>query len=238
MLDYYRKYHLEQNSYNMKMWKNTSRVQYLVDFITKHTKPGEKVLDVGCGDMYLAERLPEFDWTGIDINPDMSNKKAVTHNIEEYPYPFSDGQFDTVVCSEVLEHVFNPLNVNKEIKRILKPNGIYVLSTPNFDWIDHFMCHFRQLDFDYDRHWTMEHIHQYTPDAHTKLLFKSGFEVLEYMGADAQYSEFFAEAREVLQKFIIKYTDLKDPESTVTDQLIGAMFKRYNHTIMLVAKSK
>jgi SAM-dependent methyltransferase len=53
-------------------------------------------------------------------------------NIERDPFPFSDGQFDLVLCCEIIEHLqVDPIRMLREIKRVLKPSGHLVLTTPN-----------------------------------------------------------------------------------------------------------
>jgi len=47
-------------------------------------------------------------------------------------FPYADGSFDTVVCGELIEHLFqDPMHLMAEINRILKPEGRVVLTTPN-----------------------------------------------------------------------------------------------------------
>jgi SAM-dependent methyltransferase len=53
-------------------------------------------------------------------------------NIENDVFPFSNEEFDIVLFCEIIEHLLlDPVAVIKEIKRILKPNGVLVLTTPN-----------------------------------------------------------------------------------------------------------
>jgi SAM-dependent methyltransferase len=53
-------------------------------------------------------------------------------NLEEGSFPFSAGSFDVVMLCEVIEHLqSDPLKVLLEIKRVLKPNGHLILTTPN-----------------------------------------------------------------------------------------------------------
>jgi SAM-dependent methyltransferase len=53
-------------------------------------------------------------------------------NIESDEFPFQDHQFDVVIFGEILEHLLtDPCRVLREIKRVLKPNGILILTTPN-----------------------------------------------------------------------------------------------------------
>jgi SAM-dependent methyltransferase len=51
---------------------------------------------------------------------------------EKDTYPYSDASFDTVLCCELIEHLFaDPMHMMSEINRILKPGGHLVLTTPN-----------------------------------------------------------------------------------------------------------
>jgi SAM-dependent methyltransferase len=51
---------------------------------------------------------------------------------EKDPYPYADASFDTVLCCELIEHLFeDPMHMMSEINRILKPGGHLVLTTPN-----------------------------------------------------------------------------------------------------------
>lgn len=53
-------------------------------------------------------------------------------NIEKQRLPFDNKSFDTVFLTEVIEHLFNPYLVIREVGRVLKENGVLILSTPNF----------------------------------------------------------------------------------------------------------
>jgi SAM-dependent methyltransferase len=51
---------------------------------------------------------------------------------EKHIYPYDDEAFDTVLCCELIEHLFeDPMHMMSEINRILKPGGHLVLTTPN-----------------------------------------------------------------------------------------------------------
>src|SRR6185312_10294986 len=51
---------------------------------------------------------------------------------EKDPFPYPDAHFSTVLCCELLEHLFeDPMHLMSEINRILKPGGHLVLTTPN-----------------------------------------------------------------------------------------------------------
>ncbi|GAB4026589.1 class I SAM-dependent methyltransferase [Spirosoma gilvum] len=82
-----------------------------------------KKLNVGCG----TDIRP--DWINMDIAalPGVD----IVHNIEKLPLPFEDGQFDEIVCQDILEHV-DYIPVLKELHRILSNEGIIRIRVPHF----------------------------------------------------------------------------------------------------------
>lgn len=89
--------------------------QRIKDLVEGHT------LDIGCGRMKHGDVCVDVeDYGAADIVVDQGE-----------PYPFDDGTFDTVVCSEVLEHVKNPGFILEEMTRVVKPDGSLILSIPN-----------------------------------------------------------------------------------------------------------
>lgn len=97
---------------------------------------GEKYLDAGCGTGLLLRHLPKGS-VGIDINPrniararkHAPNATLVEGDIEKMP--FKDGEFSTVVCTEVIEHQPNPAPTIKELRRVLKKGGVLIGSVPS-----------------------------------------------------------------------------------------------------------
>jgi SAM-dependent methyltransferase len=71
-------------------------------------------------------------FSGFDGVPEAFDLEYHSVNIEEWAFPFPDASMDVVVFGEVLEHMTNdPMHAMREISRILKPDGILVLTTPN-----------------------------------------------------------------------------------------------------------
>jgi SAM-dependent methyltransferase len=98
-----------------------------------------KVLDFGCGSKpYESLFVNAESYTGVDI--EMSGHDHQSSKIDFFydgkTLPFADQHFDGVVCFEVFEHLFNPDEVLTEIRRVLKPGGKLLLSTP-FSWDEH-----------------------------------------------------------------------------------------------------
>ena len=100
------------------------RIQYMVDAFGSHL--GGKVLDVGCAQRYLHKMRPDLEYTGIDMGgePDMRiNLEAIEK------LPFEDGQFNGVVCCDVLEHLNNLHHTFGELVRVT--NDTLIISLPN-----------------------------------------------------------------------------------------------------------
>ncbi len=109
-------------------------------------KEGEKILDLGCGTgyyLFLLSSLPvNLDLTGLDhdkkaldeAKATLDNRKIKFVLGDSHILPFKDNSFDKVVASEVLEHLENDERALREIFRILKPNGIVVISAPSINY--------------------------------------------------------------------------------------------------------
>lgn len=117
------------------------RIKKLIE--TADLKDTDKVIEIGCGAGHILERIPKGKLFGIDIS-DIQIKRArkkLGSRIElaKSPgenTPYEDRYFDKILCSEVIEHVLDPLPLLKEMQRILKDNGILSLSIPNENLIN------------------------------------------------------------------------------------------------------
>lgn len=117
--------------------------------IIEETNPqmGEEIIDLGCGTGYylylLSNLLLNLKLTGFDNDKKaleeakllLSNNESINFVMGDmHKMPFKDNSFDKTVASEVLEHVENDEQVLKEVYRILKPNGILVISVPSINY--------------------------------------------------------------------------------------------------------
>lgn len=89
-----------------------------------------KVLDLGCGNRKRAGAI------GLDVNPKTS--ADVIHDLNQFPYPFSDSTFDEIYLDNVLEHLENVIKVLEELSRIAKPNATIRIDVPYFR--SHWAC--------------------------------------------------------------------------------------------------
>jgi ubiquinone/menaquinone biosynthesis C-methylase UbiE len=104
---------------------------------------GKNVLDIACGEGFGANLLAAgaAHITAVDIDAKVIQKARKKYrsaaidflvgNAEKIPCP--DASFDLVVSFETIEHLDNQDKMLTEIKRVLKPDGILLISTPNKD---------------------------------------------------------------------------------------------------------
>jgi SAM-dependent methyltransferase len=119
---------------------------------------GRRVLDAGCGVAYGTAMLASagaVEVIGVDQDGDVldSARAQMPPNVrlergDVAALPYEDGRFDLVVCFEVIEHVDDPGRALDELRRVLAPDGLMALSSPNRDVYPPGNPH---------------HVHEYTP---------------------------------------------------------------------------
>jgi SAM-dependent methyltransferase len=121
-----------------------------------------RVLDLGCGDRPYRElmRMSADSVVGIDADPGHVPPPEVCGDVQALP--FKDTVFDTVITTQVIEHVFEPHAMMREISRVTRPGGHAIVTAPQA-WPLH------EEPWDYFR---------YTLYALRRLAEHNGFEVL------------------------------------------------------------
>jgi len=83
-----------------------------------------EVLDVGCGRMPYRALVPAARYIGADVDTPVTRELAAADVFYDgRTLPFADTSFDGALCSQVLEHVFEPEPFLREIRRVLRPGG-------------------------------------------------------------------------------------------------------------------
>lgn len=135
-------------------YEHINRYQFASQFVR-----GRKVLDLACGSGYGSHMLFSAGASkviGIDISKDAvfyAQKKYSKKNIEfrvsdALKTGLSDASIDVVVCFEFIEHIAAQDNLLREIKRVLRPEGILIMSTPNkVTYTDDNKFHKKELRF-------------------------------------------------------------------------------------------
>lgn len=129
---------------------NTHRERYLNCLeMLPAAQPGQKLLELGASFHHLTPGLEALGYTirCADIwegdkqrTADLTSSDGTEHrqytvdnfDLQQQRWPYDDGEFDVVVFCEILEHLnTDPMSVLSEINRVLKKDGLLLLSTPN-----------------------------------------------------------------------------------------------------------
>ena len=156
------------------------------------------LLDFGCGSKPYEKLILSWGgvvkYIGVDIE-----ESGHTHENEKIDFfwdgkrlPFENSSFDSVLCSEVLEHVFEPDDTLQEIKRVLKDGGKILLTIPFF-WEEH------EIPYDYAR---------YSSYGIKYLLDKNGFRIVKMQKCGNSVQVVFQIINCCLEKYILKIKNL------------------------------
>jgi len=157
---------------------------------------------------------------------------------EKDPFPYPDGHFSTVLCGELIEHLFqDPMHLMREVNRILKPGGHFVLTTPNVAALrgisailqgyhpGFFPAYIRPAE---SGEVDARHNREYTPREIHKLLENSGFEVSRLETGefrDEPHPE-FGWVRHLLEHYWLE-TDLRGDGIYAVGRKTGPVKDRY-----------
>jgi SAM-dependent methyltransferase len=151
--------------------------------------PEMVALDYGCGPGFLIEKLlaRKVRCHGVENSPnavEVVNQKFADNpnwmgalEVRDPPAPFPDESFDLVTCLETLEHLLDdrlPV-VIQEIRRLLKPRGVALFTTPNNEDLlrSHVYCPFCETSFH-----RVQHVRSFTESSMKDLLASHGFRTL------------------------------------------------------------
>ena len=175
------------------------RIAHDLDIITQEIPRSHRILEVGSIPLLLTAALMKSGYgvLGCDIAPERYSStirslglNVVKCNIETEPLPFDNASFDAVIFNELFEHLrINPIFTLSEMLRVLKPNGMLTVSTPNLKslgGIANFLIGDRaqscsaNLHAEYSKLRTighMGHVREYTPTEVIEFLQTIGFNV-------------------------------------------------------------
>jgi O-antigen biosynthesis protein len=119
-------------------YEHLHRYAYAATFVK-----GKRVLDLASGEGYGSKMMSDagaLSVTGIDIDDKAiehaqsrygsANVQFLKGSISAVPIP-DDHSFDVIVCFEAIEHIQDHDQLLQEVKRLLRPDGLFIVSTPN-----------------------------------------------------------------------------------------------------------
>lgn len=141
--DILRYYHYVFEYYNDDIYNYVRFLdhKFAYDYVTKQIKGNSSILEIGCGDGYgtsiLAKHFKQIE--AIDISNETIQRAKAIYKLDNCNFSvstdkklnFPDNSFDAVISFHVIEHVKNVRKYLKEIKRVLKPDGKFIITTPS-----------------------------------------------------------------------------------------------------------
>jgi ubiquinone/menaquinone biosynthesis C-methylase UbiE len=173
-------YHQERKIRLSRRYRLKRRGYEVIEATRKHHPLNIKaILDVGTADGLMLSRIkkefPSAECVGLEYNEELiktcEDKSIKIIQGDAQKIPFEDNFFDVVYATALIEHLDQPMKMLKETYRVLKPNGILIVTTPNpfFDKIAELIGHIEK------------EIHQETFNIKKlkKYFRNAGFEILE-----------------------------------------------------------
>lgn len=149
-------------------------------------EPPAKILDLGCGDGRLAERVRAAGHhvTGVDLveRPGVRERTDDFYraDLAQGIPPEAGAGYDVVIAADVLEHLPRPEETLRDVLRVLRPGGQLLLSVPNFE---HWYLRARIMLglFGYDRRGILDqtNLRFFTRASLRRLVRRCGFDILE-----------------------------------------------------------
>jgi len=136
---------MPSREYHEALWENVpARVEPPLfversSFVLAHVNAGERVLDLGCGEARFAAALADAGARvlAVDVAEEPLRRAREAYPLLELgliegeaDWPLADAEFDVVWAGEVIEHVADTSRWLSEVRRVLRPHGTLLLSTP------------------------------------------------------------------------------------------------------------
>mgnify|MGYP001814804939 CR=1 FL=1 len=178
---------------------HSKRIALDVDIVCRYATKDDAILECGSIPPLLTASLKDLGYcvTGVDIDPSRFSQfiqsrelNVVRCDLESEIFPFAEGQYDIIIFNEIFEHLrLNIIKTMKEVHRILKKDGILLLSTPNLRSVNGIMNFlFRNKSYSccpdiYQEYAKLEqighmgHVREYTTREVSEFLAKLDFKV-------------------------------------------------------------
>ena len=151
---------------------------------SRNWKNPARALDYGCGNGWFANWMSQkgFDTAGVDISPSGIEQARIAFPHVAFTTDVSPeslarlGPFDLITSIEVIAHCYKPAEELARIRAVLRPGGIFILSTPYHGYLKFLaLAATGRMEQHLDTSWAGAYVHYFTPNSITKLLSGAGF---------------------------------------------------------------
>ncbi len=150
-----------------------------------------RVLDIGCGQKPYQLLCNATEYIGLEVDtPENRENKKADFFYDGKLMPFQNSNFDSLITNQVFEHVFNPNDFLRELNRVVKTNGLLLMTVP-FVWDEH------EQPYDYAR---------YSSFGLKYILNEYGFEIIEHKKSNGGIEVVF----QLLNAYFYKITATKN----------------------------
>lgn len=147
-------------------------------------KPGVRILEIGSGTGSLLSRLRAegYDAVGVDVNARLLEEARRWHGdlpvqqVDGTALPFPDGSFDIVMSFDVFEHIPDSDAHLREVRRVLRDGGSYLVQTPN-KWMNSVFETIRWRSF---TRWRADHCSLHSLAELHRRMARHGFRIEAY----------------------------------------------------------
>ena len=183
---------IEDEPSALKRWLLKYGIQRRCRAITAHKKGG-RLLDVGCATgIFLAEMRQHGEWElhGVETNQEAAAYARTRFGLdifigelEEASYP--NCYFDVITLWDVLEHLPDPRSALLEMRRIIRPDGVLLLQTPDGKSLESKLFGRLWIGLDIPRH-----LYVFTKESLAALLERTGFQICTIYQLPSGYHAF------------------------------------------------
>ncbi|MEL7038784.1 MAG: class I SAM-dependent methyltransferase [Cyanobacteria bacterium J06592_8] len=162
-------------------WKFDHETEITADLLEKYIPHQGNICDIGCGSGRLLSACQELGYQAYGLEPDAEAKAvAVSKGLqvkqgiaEDLSKHFQEQFFDGIVMTHVLEHCLDPRLALENVKKVLKPKGIFVCEVPNNECISA-----QWTGASWHHLGVPRHLHFFTEKSLVSCVEEAGFQVL------------------------------------------------------------
>jgi len=193
---------IEQEKWGIMRWIRRRKLVKRRQLIERYgNKSMGAVLDVGCATGLFLHEMEQSGWHVTGIEPISSAAEYARQQFDLEVFegrlskaPYQESSFDVITFWDVLEHTYHPSQELADAASLLRPNGLLVLSIPNWDSVERhlFKHHWHGLD-------SPRHLYVFTHETLTTYLNNAGFLVLDWVCFMPSYFSFIISVKRWLQ---------------------------------------